>query len=697
MTKQEAKQRIEKLKRVINHHRYLYHALDRQEISEAALDSLKKELFDLEKKFPEFITLDSPTQRVGGKPLEKFQKVRHPQRMLSFNDAFSEKDMEEWVLRIKKLLSPEECSQIDFFCELKIDGLAIELIYENGILTTGSTRGDGSIGENVTQNLKTIEATPLKLRAPRHFSKEERKLIDQAKWEKSGGRLVVRGEVFIPKKEFERLNKEQEKKNLPRYANPRNVAAGSVRQLNPRITAQRRLDSYAYDLISDLGQKTHRQKHQILKALEFKTNPHNKYCKSLKEVFAFYEDCAKSRERLPYEIDGIVVIVNQNRILEKLGVVGKAPRGAIAYKFPLKQATTIVEQIVVQIGRTGALTPVAYLKPIQVGGVTISRATLHNEDEIKRLGVRIGDTVIVGRAGDVIPDIIKVLPELRTGKEKEFKMPHQCPSCGTKIKKKEGEVVWHCPNSKCFARQREYFYHFVFRGAFDIAGLGPKIIDKLLDAGLISDPADLFNLEVGDIISVESLPRRKPKAFLRGFAEKSAKNLLEAIRSKKEISLSRFIYSLGIRNVGEETSMGLAEHFGSLDKLAKASLENLEKIRDVGPVVARSIYNWFKDLKNQEFLEKLKRAGVEIRIQRSRATSYKLKDKIFVLTGSLDAMAREQAKEKIRLLGGEVSESISKNTDYIVVGEEPGEKLRKAKELGVKIINEQEFLRILKS
>jgi len=697
MTKQEAKQRIEKLKRVINHHRYLYHALDRQEISEAALDSLKKELFDLEKKFPEFITLDSPTQRVGGKPLEKFQKVRHPQRMLSFNDAFSEKDMEEWVLRIKKLLSPEECSQIDFFCELKIDGLAIELIYENGILTTGSTRGDGSIGENVTQNLKTIEATPLKLRAPRHFSKEERKLIDQAKWEKSGGRLVVRGEVFIPKKEFERLNKEQEKKNLPRYANPRNVAAGSVRQLNPRITAQRRLDSYAYDLISDLGQKTHRQKHQILKALEFKTNPHNKYCKSLKEVFAFYEDCAKSRERLPYEIDGIVVIVNQNRILEKLGVVGKAPRGAIAYKFPLKQATTIVEQIVVQIGRTGALTPVAYLKPIQVAGVTISRATLHNEDEIKRLGVRIGDTVIVGRAGDVIPDIIKVLPELRTGKEKEFKMPHQCPSCGTKIKKKEGEVVWHCPNSKCFARQREYFYHFVSRGAFDIAGLGPKIIDKLLDAGLISDPADLFNLEVGDIISVESLPRRKPKAFLRGFAEKSAKNLLEAIRSKKEISLSRFIYSLGIRNVGEETSMGLAEHFGSLDKLAKASLENLEKIRDVGPVVARSIYNWFKDLKNQEFLEKLKRAGVEIRIQRSRATSYKLKDKIFVLTGSLDAMAREQAKEKIRLLGGEVSESISKNTDYIVVGEEPGEKLRKAKELGVKIINEQEFLRILKS
>jgi DNA ligase (NAD+) len=594
MIKKEAKQRIERLKKLINHHRYLYHVLDRQEISDAALDSLKKELFDLEERYPEFVTLDSPTQRIGGKPLEKFGKVRHPQPMLSFNDAFSEKDMEDWLERISKFLSSEEKKEVDFFCELKIDGLAIELIYEKEILKIGSTRGDGTVGENVTQNLKTIEAIPLRLR-------EKEETLKDFKFLKSlPAEIVVRGEVFISKEEFERLNKKQKKVGLPLYANPRNVAAGSVRQLDPKITAARKLDSYAYELITDLGQKTHEEKHKILKTLGFKTNPHNKYCKDLKDVFKLHDYWQENREKLHYEIDGIVVIVNSNKIYEKLGIVGKAPRATIAYKFPLKQTTTIVEDIKVQVGRTGVLTPVAYLKPIQVAGVTISKATLHNEDEIKRLGVKIGDTVIVGRAGDVIPDVIKVLPELRTGKEREFHFPKYCPSCKTKIIKPAGEVAWRCPNPNCFSRKREYFYHFVSKGAFDIVGLGPKVIDRLIDEGLVSDPADLFKLEEGDILPLER------------FAEKSTQNLISAIQSKKEITFPRFIFALGIRNVGEETAQDLSEHMGSLEKLKRASLEELQKITDIGPIVAKSIYRWFREKRNLVFLKKLKSAEIKI-------------------------------------------------------------------------------------
>jgi len=668
MTKKEAKRRIEKLKKLIHHHRYSYHVLDRQEISEAALDSLKKELFDLEQKFPDLVTSDSPTQRIGGKPLEKFEKVRHSQLMLSFNDAFSEKDMKDWQERIGRLLTPEERREVDFYCELKIDGLAIELTYEKGILKTGSTRGDGLIGENVTQNLKTIEAIPLKLRdSPGTISQ-----------------LIVRGEVFISKKEFEKLNKKQKKKGLSLYANPRNVAAGSIRQLDPKITAQRKLDSFAYGLVSDLGQKTHEKEHEILKIVGFKTNPHNKYCKNLKEVFEFHDFWQKKREGLDYEIDGIVVQVNPGKIFKKLGVVGKAPRGAIAYKFPLKQATTVIEDIKVQIGRTGALTPVAYLKPIKVGGVTISRATLHNEDEIKRLGVKIGDTVIVGRAGDVIPDIIKVLPELRTGKEKSFKMPQKCPVCGRKVIKPKGEAVSRCSNPQCFAQQKRYFYHFISKGAFDITGLGPKIIDRLIEEGLAQDPSDLFELKEGDISPLER------------FAKKSAQNLIEAIQSRKKISLARFIFALGIRNAGEETALDLARYFGSLENLKKTSLEKLEKIMDIGPIVARSIYDWFHQKRNLEFLDRLKRVGIEIEILKIRAKKLKLKGLTFVLTGGLQTMTKDEAKAKIRELGGEISESVSKKTDYVVVGKEPGSKYEKAKKLSLKIIPEKEFLKLIK-
>jgi len=679
MIKKEARQRIEKLKKLIEHHRYLYHVLDRQEISEAALDSLKKELFNLEQEFPELITSDSPTQRIGGKPLEKFKKVRHSQPMLSFNDAFSKEDMEDWLERISKLLIPEERKKIDFFCELKIDGLAIELIYEKGIFKIGSTRGNGILGEDITQNLKTIEAIPLRLREKEDLTEKSKK-IDLNRLQAT---IITRGEVFISKKEFEKLNKEQGKKGLAKYANPRNVAAGSIRQLNPKITAKRRLDSYAYDLISDLGQKTHQEEHEILKTLGLKTNPYNKFCKNLAEVFEFHKSWQQKRERLPYEIDGIVVIVNSNKIFGKLGVVGKAPRGAIAFKFALKQATTIVEDIKIQVGRTGALTPVAYLNPVQVGGVTISRATLHNENEIKRLDVKIGDTVIVGRAGDVIPDIIKVLPELRTGKEKTFKMPKFCPICGSKIIKLEREVLARCPNTRCFAKQRRYFHHFVSKGAFNVIGLGPKIIDKLIEEGLVSDPADIFQLKEGDIIPLER------------FAEKSAKNLIESIQSRKKITLARFIYALGIRNVGEETALDLAEIFGSLEKIKKASLEDLQKIRDIGPVVAKSIYEWFQQKRNTELLDKLRKFGVEIESLKIKAKSLKLKGLTFVLTGSLEIMAREEAKERIRELGGEISESVSKKTNYVIVGKEPGSKFNIAKKLKVKTIEEREFLNML--
>jgi len=663
MDKQETKKRIEKLRELINHHRYLYHVLDKQEISDSALDSLKKELFELESQYPDLITKDSPTQRVGGEPLKEFKKFKHPERMLSFNDAFSKEDMQDWLERISKLLTEKEKNELDFYCELKIDGLAIELIYENGILKTGSTRGDGTTGEDVTQNLKTIEAIPLTIGEKKD--------------------LVVRGEVFITKKEFERINKEQKEKGLAVYANPRNIAAGSIRQLDPKITSSRKLDSFAYDLLSDFGQKTHEEKHKILKDLGFKTNKHNKCCKNLEEISRFREKWIKGREKLDYEIDGIVVLANNNEIFEKLGVVGKAPRAGIAFKFPQAEATTRVLDIKVQVGRTGAMTPVAVLEPVQVTGITITRATLHNEDEIERLGLKIGDTVVVGRAGDVIPDIMKVLPELRTGKEKTFKMPLHCPSCGTKLEKSEGEAITRCPNPKCFAKQRRNFYHFVSRTAFNIDGLGPKIIDRLLDEALISDPADLFDLKETDVADLER------------FAEKSAENLIKSIQNKREIPLAKFIYALGVRNAGEETAIDLAKYFGSIKKIREAKLEDFDKILDIGPVVSKSIFEWFHEKDNLKFLDKLEKKVKIINPER-KAGSQKLAGKSFVLTGSFETMTRDEAKVKIRELGGDISESVSSKTDYVIVGNDPGSKAEKARKLGVKTISEQEFLNLIK-
>jgi len=463
MNKLEVKKRIEKLREEINRYRYAYHVLNQSIISDEALDSLKKELFDLEQQYPEFITLDSPTQRIGGEPLKKFKKAEHKVPMFSLNDAFSEKDMYDWYERIKKLLPFS--SKIDFYCEYKFDGLAISLEYKDGILEIGSTRGNGKIGEDVTQNLKTIDAIPLRL-----LKNEEiiANLI-QAGMEKIAKRLEkdfprnleVRGEVLLDKKEFERINKERIKQGLSLYANPRNVAAGSIRQLDAKITSSRQLDSYIYELVTDLGQETHEQAHLILKAFGFKTHKDNKKVDSLEEIFSIHKQIEKQRNNLPYEIDGVVVIVNNNQYFEKLGVVGKAPRGAIAYKFPSKEATTIIEDIIIQVGRTGVLTPVAILKPVQISGITVTRATLHNKEEIKRLGLKTGDTVIINRAGDVIPQVVKVLKDLRTGKEKVFQMPKKCPVCGYSIKEDEGGILVRCPNKDCSARFQEGLYHFI--------------------------------------------------------------------------------------------------------------------------------------------------------------------------------------------------------------------------------------------
>ncbi|MBI2592623.1 MAG: NAD-dependent DNA ligase LigA [Candidatus Colwellbacteria bacterium] len=675
MNKKEVKERIEKLKKEINRFRYSYHVLNKSLISDSALDSLKKELFDLEEEYPEFIAPDSPTQRVGGKPLKAFKKFRHEEPMLSFNDAFSEDDMKAWLTRIENYLGRKV--KREFYVELKIDGLAIELVYENCVLVQGSTRGDGVIGEDVTQNLKTVEAIPLRV--------EHRK---------PPKRLVIRGEVFLTKKEFGRINKERSKRGSKVFANPRNIAAGSIRQLDPKVTASRRLDSYEYDIVSNLGQETHAEEHDMLHRFGFKTNPNNKLVKSLEEIFEFRNYWEKHREKLPYEIDGIVVILNDNKVYGDAGVIGKAPRAAIAYKFSPKEATTKVLDIKVQIGRTGALTPVAKLEPVRVGGITISNATLHNYDEIKRLELKVGDTVVVSRAGDVIPQVTEVLKELRTGKEKEFRMPEKCPVDGSKVV--HDGAIYRCSNRGCGARLRESLYHFVSRGAFDLRGLGGKIIDRFLDEGLISDAADIFALKRDDI------------ALLERFGEKSAENIVAEIESKKIISLPRLIYSLGILHIGEETAGLLGDaaiddvevpHRIKISDISRAlrnlSMDDLEQIPDIGPKVAKSVYDWFHDVRNIKFLEKLEKVGAEIEAPK-RVRGTKFSGKTFVLTGTLESMSRDEAKDKIRNLGGDISESVSRKTDYIVLGREPGSKFDKAKQLGVKTISEGELLSMLK-
>lgn len=686
MIKSDAQKRVEKLRKLINHHRYLYHVLDRQEISDAALDSLKKELFDIEQQFPELVTPDSPTQRVGGKPLKEFKKIKHPEQMLSFNDAFDIADMKAWEDRFEKVLSGAK--KDGYYCELKIDGLAIELVYKKGALVFGSTRGDGLVGEDVTQNLKTVEAIPLHLlewaEIEKNLKREGLERFSKKLEEALSNQLIVRGEVFLARKEFEKINLQQKKEGLKEYANPRNLAAGSIRQLDPNITAERNLDSFVYDIITDVGQENHEQEHELLKAIGFKINSHNKYEKGLEGVEQFRNRWEKERDKLGYEIDGIVVIVNSNHAFKRLGIVGKSPRGAIAYKFSPKEAETLIEDIIIQVGRTGILTPVAKLKPVSIGGTTVSRATLHNLDEIRRLGIKIGDTVIVGRAGDVIPDVKSVLKELRTGKEKEFHMPKKCPVCAEPVQKIKGQVAFKCVNKNCPAIKREAIYHFVSKKAFDIDGVGPKIIDQLMDAAIIHDAADLFMLKKEDLLN------------LKRFAEKSADNAINAIQKKMNVPLDKFIYALGIDHVGEETAFLLAKKLKKMDNINNASLEELRSVPDIGPIVAESIYLWFQKKYNQNLVNKFKKAGVKILEEKTSAKSEKLAGKTFVLTGTLETLGRDEAKDRIRDLGGDVSSSVSKNTGYVVMGTEPGSKYDRAKKLGVKTIGEKEFLKMLK-
>jgi len=658
----------------------LYYTFDTPEISDAAFDALNNELKIFEKTYPELIKDNLMTQKVGGNILEKFEKVSHGTPMLSFNDAFSEEEMREWQERVKNYLTSlgEKEGDKGFYCELKIDGLAIELRYRNGVLLQGSTRGDGYIGEDITENIKTISTIP-------------KTLTQLGKWPIPRD-LIVRGEIFITKKELIRINKEQEKKGLKPYVNTRNLAAGSVRQLDSSITASRKLNSFQYDIATktDFPITTHEEKHKVLASWGFVINSDDKKVKSLEDVFRFRNMWEKKRDGLEYEIDGIVVIENNNILFERAGVVGKAPRAAIAYKFSPREATTTVREIKIQVGRTGVLTPVAELEPVFVGGVTITHATLHNYDEIQRLGLKIGDTVIVNRAGDVIPKIVRVLPELRTGKEREFKMPARCPADGGKII--EEGALYRCANITCGARHKEQLYHFISRGAFDIRGLGQKVVDRFLDEGLISDASDIFVLKKGDIVVLER------------FGEKSADNIMREIEAKKNITIPRFLYSLGILHVGEETARLLAEKIceGKTVQspknmfliISKLSEESLQQIPDVGPKVAESIFSWFSHKKNKKLIEKLDEAGIRF-IKEKKNKEKKLLGKIFVFTGILHSLEREEAKERIRSLGGEASETVSQKTSFVVAGENPGSKIKKAKKRGVKILDEKEFLALL--
>ncbi len=705
MDKKEAKKRISKLKDEIDHHRYLYHVLDKQEISDDALDSLKHELVEIEQKYPDLITADSPTQRVGGKPLDKFEKFEHKHRMHSLFDAFSENDMRSWEERNKNILSDKGLSRdLEYYCELKLDGIAMSLKYEKGSLSVGATRGDGFIGENVTSNVKTIESIPLSFREvdPEEverlgFNKKETKEIV----ERSGNDdILIRGEVVMTKKAFVRLNKKYEKQGKDTLANPRNGVAGSIRQLDPSITAERDLDFIAYEIVGDLPLKKHEEKSGLLRALGFKTLEENLKCPSMESVFDLYQKMIKKRDGLDFEIDGVVVKVNDLDLWEVLGIVGKGPRYMMAYKFPAVQKTTKVKDVIWQVGRTGVLTPTALMDPVNVGGVQVSRATLHNMDEIERLGLKVGDTVIIERAGDVIPKVVKVLPKLRTGDEKSIKRPDKCPMCGGKVSRKEGDVAYRCLNKDCNAIGLRELTHFASKKAVNIDGMGEKIVKQLSEAGLLNDISDFYALKPGDLLPLER------------FADRSVDNLIEAIDNRRVIDLSKFIFALGIHYVGEETAITLAKNFISWSRTKKEkieikgiknyfdqlSVEDIKNMEDIGPVVAKSIKKWWQNDKNIKTLKKMEELGVSLRVDprlEAAEVDNPLKGQKIVLTGSLEKLTREEAKDKIRKSGGSVSGSVSKNTDLLVAGIEPGSKYDKAQELGVKIIDEENFLKML--
>lgn len=661
--------KIEELREKIRYLNYRYYILDDPTASDAEYDQLMSDLIELEKKYPQFILPSSPTQRVGIEPVSGFTTVKHITPMQSLANAFSTEELIAFDKRIKKLVPQQK---IDYVVELKLDGLAVALVYENGIFARGATRGDGVMGEEITSNLRTVKTIPLKL-----FGVN------------LSPRIEVYGEVYMKKSDFKKLNEEKMKNGESLFANPRNAAAGSVRQLDSRITAQRRLDTFIYRATFPEGNKfkNHMEVLNYLKKTGFKVNPHTKCCKNIKEAISYCEGWKEKKEDLDYEIDGMVLKVNSLRIREEIGSTTRNPRWAIAYKFPAQQTTTKVRDIIVQVGRTGALTPVAVLDPVRISGSVVQRATLHNEDEIKRKDVRIGDIVLVQKAGEVIPEVVKVIKEKRTGKEKEFVMPAQCPVCGAKVFRPEGEVVSRCNSLTCSAQTKERIRHFASRNAMDIEGLGPAIIDQLVEKDLIKDISDLYFLKRDDLISLERM------------AERSADNLLDAIEKSKEKSLANLIYGLGIRYVGVHTSEVITRYYPTLDKFKKASLEELIEINEIGPKIAESIILFFKEKEDLAIIERLRSAGLnfsqEEEIRRKEKGTQILAGKQFVLTGTLKDFTRTQAKEIISELGGRVTGSVSKKTDYVVAGEDPGSKYQKAQKLGVTIINEEEFKKLI--
>jgi DNA ligase (NAD+) len=665
---QKIRKEAEKLRREIREHEYRYYVLDEPTISDRKFDQLMDRLKELEKQHPELVTGDSPTQRVGGEPREGFRQVRHPSPMMSLDNSYSYEELRDFDRRARELAEREK---IEYVTESKFDGLSMSLVYEDGVLARGVTRGDGTTGEDVTANIRTIRSIPLQ--------------VDAAALKKHGlpKSFEVRGEAVMTRKAFEDLNRQQDESGGKRFANPRNAAAGSVRVLDPGITASRRLDFFAYFLNVDgrAPLKTHWEVLEALDAMRFLSSLRNaKRCAGIDEVIGYCEEWEARREKLPFEIDGIVVKVNATALQRELGFTAKAPRWAVAYKYPARQETTVVREVIWQVGRTGALTPVALLEPVEVGGVTVSRSTLHNMDEIERLGLKVGDTIVVERAGEVIPHVVKVT---KHGHGKKPEPPEKCPECGRPVHKSPDEVAYRCVNAACPARIRESLLHFASRHAMDIDGLGDKLVDQLVGKKIVKDMADLYELRLSDLEPLERMGR------------KSAENLLEEIEKSKKAGLARLIYALGIRFVGERTGELLAGHFGSLEALMKASAEELEEVPEVGSKVAESIAEFFAEEANQRLIANLEKHGLAMEAERKAPRDTRLEGKSFVFTGTLAHFTRDEAGALVASHGGKVSSSVSKKTDYVVAGSEPGSKYEKAKELGVKILDEEEFRKVV--
>jgi len=663
-------ERAAKLRELINDYRYNYHVLNKSTMSEAAADSLKHELSQIEEAHPELITPDSPTQRVAGKPLPGFKQIRHSSRMLSLNDVFDEEEFAAWIARISKLLPGVK---LELFTDIKMDGLACALVYQGGVLVQGITRGDGFVGEDVTANIRTIESIPLSLRGSKGYEKFAK------------GRTEIRGEIVMYKDAFEKLNQAQAKAGKPAFANPRNLAAGTIRQLDPKLVAGRPLQFHAYDLLrADAADvPTNEFAYKAIRELGLISNPQAKILSSAEEVMKFAKTWEEKRQELPFNTDGLVIKVNDRQLFSRLGVVGKAPRGAVAFKYPAEQTTTKVKDIFISIGRTGSATPVAMLEPVVVAGSTVQMATLHNESEIQRKDIRVGDTVIIQKAGDIIPEVVEPLAKLRDGSEKKFVMPTHCPDCNTKlVKSKKQDAIWRCPNNSCPSRAWKQIEHFASKAALDIDGLGEKNVIALLQADLVKDAADIYGVSKEDLLKLER------------FAETSAAKLVKAIKVKKNPPLPRFIYGLGIRHVGVQTAIDLAAHFKTLHRLGSSTIDELAEVDGVGEVVAAAIVEWFAEPRNKRLLEKFRKYSVEP--EEAEEINGPLKNMSFVVTGSLEMMSREEAGERIRALGGTFQSAVGNETDYLVVGAHVGEsKLVKARKLGTKQITEKELFKLL--